>query len=135
MMEICEHFKEITCLYNDTDSIKFHVHNRQIVMDWLTQHGWLDDKQLGKFKEEFQDKVHSFKVLCPKKYLGGDAKGDIIMKYIARSGFKKDIFENKKLSDFHLDMKLPHQTTRKVEGGVLIHDGEAKLNRPTRYDY
>lgn len=134
MMEICQTFKEATCLYNDTDSIKFKVHDRAIVMDWLTKNQWLDDTALGKFKEEFGGKVKSFKLLCPKKYLGADANCVIIMKYIARSGFKKEIFENKKLSDFHLNMYLPHQTTRKVEGGVLIHDGVAKLNKPTRYD-
>lgn len=134
MFELCTAFPDVICLYNDTDSIKFKVHDRDAVMKWLTDHKWLDDTALGMFKEEFHDQVRTFKLICPKKYLSGDEQGNLIINKCAFSGFKPEALDGKKITQVRSNMELPHTTSKRVAGGVLIIDGTAKLNKPGRYD-
>ncbi|MBO7044131.1 hypothetical protein J6W34_06330 [bacterium] len=58
------------------------------VLERLQDQRLLDDNKLGMFKEEFEDKVKSFKYICPKKYLAGDKDLNIIESKSAMSGLK-----------------------------------------------
>ena len=134
MFEICEAFPEVTCLYNDTDSIKFKVKNYNDVMHWLNDMHWLDDKQLGLFKEEFHQEIKQMKIIAPKKYLTADSNGLISVKKSALSGVKwKQIY-----SSLGTEQPLINQIKGnsiftvlkpfKVDGGVILKSTELALN-------
>ena len=149
MFELCEHFKDVICLYNDTDSIKFKVYDLPQVMKYLQEHEWLHDTQLGKFKEEFHDEVKQMKILCPKKYLSCDKDGYIIKSKGAYSGIKwKEVValaypecKDWSLHDERWESAKVHQNlitpttkfnitrTKKVNGGIIIVDVQLQLNQ------
>lgn len=134
MFQLCLAFPEIRCLYNDTDSIKFKVKNYKEVLDWLCIHGWLNDKELGKFKEEFNQEINCMKIIAPKKYLSGK-NGIIDIKRSALSGLKWDYVFNslhKKeltLDDIQADSTFTILKPFKVTGGVLLKTTAINLNK------
>lgn len=135
MFQLCLAFADIRCLYNDTDSIKFKVKDYNKVMAWLHNNNWLDDKELGKFKEEFNNEIKSMKVIAPKKYLSARVDGYIDVKRSALSGLKWDyVFQslNKKeltLNDVQADSTFAVLKPFKVKGGVLLKSTEINLNK------
>ena len=135
MFQLCLAFSDIRCLYNDTDSIKFKVKNYDDVMEWLKNNNWLDNKELGKFKEEFKNEIKSMKVIAPKKYLSCTANGLIDVKRSALSGLKWDyVYQslNKKelvLDDIQADSTFTVLKPFKVDGGVLLKTTKINLNQ------
>ena len=134
MFQLCQAFPEIRCLYNDTDSIKFKVKNYNDIMTWLKNNNWLNDKELGKFKEEFNQEINTMKIIAPKKYLSGH-DGIIDIKRSALSGLKWDYVFNslhKKeltLDDIQADSTFTVLKPFKVSGGVLLKTTEINLNK------
>lgn len=134
MFQLCIAFPEIRCLYNDTDSIKFKVTNYNNVMIWLQANHWLDDKELGKFKEEFNQEINCMKIIAPKKYLSGH-DGIIDIKRSALSGLKWDYVFNSlhkqslTLDDIQADSTFTVLKPFKVNGGVLLKTTEINLNK------
>lgn len=135
MFKLCLAFKDVRCLYNDTDSIKFKVKNYNNVMSWLKNNDWLNDKQLGKFKEEFKNEIKAMKIIAPKKYLSATANGLIDVKRSALSGLKWDyVFNslNKKeltLDDIQADSTFTVLKPFKITGGVLLKTTQINLNK------
>ena len=135
MFKLCLAFSDIRCLYNDTDSIKFKVKDYNKVRLWLKNNNWLDDKELGKFKEEFNNEIKAMKVIAPKKYLSARIDGYIDVKRSALSGLKWDyVFQslNKKeltLNDIQADSTFTVLKPFKVKGGVLLKSTEINLNK------
>lgn len=135
MFQLCQAFPDVRCLYNDTDSIKFKVKNYKEVMDWLCERGWLNDKELGKFKEEFNNEIKTMKIIAPKKYLSGDVNGLIDYKRSALSGLKWDYVFNSlgrkdlKLDDIQADSTFTILKPFKVRGGVLLKTTKINLNK------
>lgn len=121
-------------LYGDTDSMKIWVKDdktyNQVLSD-LKQKGLLDDTKLGMFKEEFEDKVKSFKYLCAKKYLAGDESQNIIESKSALSGLKWDDVKKKiphpKLSDISVGSKFLTLKPRVVPHGILLEETEYEI--------
>ena len=135
MFKLCLAFPEVRCLYNDTDSIKFKAKNYNEVMEWLKNNGWLNDKELGKFKEEFKNEIKAMKIIAPKKYLSATATGFIDVKRSALSGLKWDyVYKslNKKeltLNDIQADSTFEVLKPFKVTGGVLLKTTKINLNQ------
>lgn len=134
MFQLCERFKDVICLYNDTDSIKFKVKNYDKVMDWLRSNNWLDDKQLGKFKEEFKQEIKQMKIIAPKKYLTANINGIINVKKSALSGVKwKQVYntlgtETPSIKQIKGDSVFTILKPFKVTGGVILKSTELALN-------
>ena len=134
MFEICEAFPDVTCLYNDTDSIKFKVKDYGKVMNWLCEHDWLNDKELGKFKEEFHQEIKQMKIIAPKKYLTADAKGIINVKKSALSGVKwKQVYSSLDTNEPRINQIKGNSIFKvlkpfKVDGGVILKETELALN-------
>ena len=135
MFKLCLAFPEVRCLYNDTDSIKFKVKNYSQVMEWLQANKWLNNKELGKFKEEFNNEIKAMKIIAPKKYLSAAATGYIDVKRSALSGLKWDyVYKslNKKeltLNDIQADSTFEVLKPFKVTGGVLLKATKINLNQ------
>ena len=136
IMELCESFPSVVDVYNDTDSIKMkcsHVDYPK-VLEWLDAKQWLDDKELGKFKEEDKGEVFGMKVLAAKKYVATNERGYVIPTKSGLSGLKwLDIYKKYKTMDITADMINPGDSfetrrSKEVEGGVIIEDVILKLS-------
>lgn len=132
MLELGWAFQDqIKVLYGDTDSMKIWVKSKEIkeeVLSYLADQNLLNDDKLGCFKEEFNDKVKSFKYLCPKKYLCGDEDENIITSKSALSGLKWDNvlvkYPHPKLNDISVGSKFLTLKPRVVSHGVLLEETE-----------
>lgn len=132
MLELGWAFQDqIKVLYGDTDSMKIWVKSKEIkeeVLSYLADQNLLNDDKLGCFKEEFNDKVKSFKYLCPKKYLCGDEDENIITSKSALSGLKWDNilvkYPQPKLNDISVGSKFLTLKPRVVPHGVLLEETE-----------
>ena len=126
--------KDLKVLYGDTDSMKIWVSNESIyqqVLNDLAKQGLLDDDKLGMFKEEFNDKVKSFKYICPKKYLSGNDKKEVIESKSALSGLKWDDVKKTcpqpTLDDIYVGAKFLTLKPSTVKHGVLLNETEYEI--------
>ena len=104
-------------------------------MIWLKNNNWLNDKELGKFKEEFNNEIKAMKIIAPKKYLSALSTGYIDVKRSALSGLKWDYVYNSlgrkelTLDDIQADSTFEVLKPFKVRGGVLLKTTQINLNK------
>ena len=97
-------------------------------MDYVK--GWLDNNELGKFKEEFKGEIKQANFMCPKKYLCATANGTVNISKCALSGlswydvFKQLHTDQVKISDIKIGDKFTVLRPKKVEHGIVLINSE-----------
>ena len=131
ILTLASQFKSIKVMYSDTDSIKIWTKNKSDynkVMKYVQ--GWLDNDELGKFKEEFKGTIKEANFLCPKKYLCADDNGIINISKCALSGLGwHDVFnqlktDQVKITDVKIGDKFTVLRPKKVEHGIVLINSE-----------
>ena len=97
-------------------------------MDYVK--GWLNNDELGKFKEEFKGAIKQANFLCPKKYLCANANGIINISKCALSGLSwHDVIKQLntdqiKITDVKIGDKFTVLRPKKVEHGIVLINSE-----------
>ena len=128
---LASRFPKIKVVYSDTDSIKIwtkNKHDYNEVMNYVKD--WLNDNELGKFKEEFKAQIKYANFLCPKKYLCANANGIINISKCALSGLswydviKQLNTDQIKISDINIGDKFIVLRPKKVPHGIVLINSE-----------
>ena len=92
--------------------------------------GWLDNNELGKFKEEFKGQIKYANFLCPKKYLCATNNQIVNISKCALSGLSwHDVFkqlktDQVKITDINIGDKFTVLRPKKVQHGIVLINSE-----------